>query len=87
MVPLPVVVRHEVIEGAEQPPLPKQDQTIETLLADGAHEPLRLGVAFGPWTGVTTNRTPASGTSGIGQRVDVFVTHDHDRRDDGRSLK
>jgi hypothetical protein len=39
MVPLPVVVRHELVKGVEQPPLPEQDQTIETLLADRAHEP------------------------------------------------
>ena len=44
MVSLPVIVRHELVEGAEQPPLPKQDQTIETLRADRAHEPFRAGV-------------------------------------------
>jgi hypothetical protein len=32
-------VGHELVEGAEQPPLPKQDQTIETLLSDRPHEP------------------------------------------------
>jgi hypothetical protein len=31
MVSLPEVVRHELVEGAEQPPLPKQDRPIETL--------------------------------------------------------
>src|SRR5262249_62033899 len=59
MVLLPVVVRHELIEGAEQPPLPEQDQVVETLRPDGAHEALRIGVAFGAWTGVSTIRTPA----------------------------
>jgi hypothetical protein len=46
MVSLPVVVRHELVNGAEQPPFPQQDQTIETLLADGAHEPFSLGVGI-----------------------------------------
>ena len=44
MVSLPVVVCHELVEGAEQPPLPKQDQTIETLFADRPHESIRVGV-------------------------------------------
>ena len=46
MVSLTVVVRHELVEGAEQPPLPKQDQPIETLVADGAHKPFRVGVGI-----------------------------------------
>ena len=32
MVPLPMVVRHELVEGAEQPTLPEEDQAVETLL-------------------------------------------------------
>jgi hypothetical protein len=39
-------VRHELVEGAEQPPLPKQDQAVETLLSDRAHEPFRVGVGI-----------------------------------------
>jgi hypothetical protein len=46
MVPLPVVVRHELVEGAQQPPLPKQDQPIETLFADRPHEPFGVGVGI-----------------------------------------
>ncbi len=46
MVPLPVVVRHELVEGAEQPTLPEQDQAVETLRADRAHEALRVGVGI-----------------------------------------
>jgi hypothetical protein len=41
MVPLPMVVRHELVQGAEEPTLPEEDQALETLLADRAHEPLR----------------------------------------------
>src|SRR5262245_57399652 len=54
LVPLPMVVRHVLVEGAEQPPLPEEDQTIEALLADRAHEPLGVGVALGARTGVRT---------------------------------
>jgi hypothetical protein len=34
MVPLPMVVSHELVEGAEQPALSEHDETIETLLPD-----------------------------------------------------
>ena len=34
MVPLPVVVRHELVEGAEEPTLPEEDETVEALLPD-----------------------------------------------------
>ena len=34
MVPLPMVVRHELVEGAEQATFPEHDQAVETLLAD-----------------------------------------------------
>jgi hypothetical protein len=40
MVPLPMVVRHELVQGAEQPALPEQDQAVQTLLPDRAHEAL-----------------------------------------------
>jgi hypothetical protein len=46
MVSLFVVVRHELVDGAEQSPPPKQDQTVETLLPDRAHEALRVGVGI-----------------------------------------
>jgi hypothetical protein len=38
MVPLPMVVRDELVEGAEEPTLPEEDQAVETLLSDRAHE-------------------------------------------------
>ena len=44
MVSLPMVVRHELVEHAQQPPLPEENQAIETLLANRAHEPFRVGV-------------------------------------------
>jgi hypothetical protein len=46
MVSLPVIVRHELVEGAEQPTLPKQDQAVETLFSDRAHEPFCVGVGI-----------------------------------------
>ena len=46
MVPLPVVVRHELIDGTEQATFAEEDQTIKTFLADGAHEPLREGIGI-----------------------------------------
>jgi hypothetical protein len=46
MVPLPVVVRHELVEGAEEPTLPEEDQAVQTLLADRADEPFRVGVGI-----------------------------------------
>jgi len=39
-----MVVRHELVQGAEQPALSEQDEAIETLLPDRAHEALRKGV-------------------------------------------
>jgi hypothetical protein len=51
MVSLPVIVHHELVEGAEQPPLPKQDQTVETLFADRPHEPFGVGVGIRPLDG------------------------------------
>jgi hypothetical protein len=44
MVPLPVVVRHELVEHSDQAPFPEENQAIETLLANRAHEPFRVGV-------------------------------------------
>jgi hypothetical protein len=37
MVPLPVVVRHELVEGAEQPTLPEQDEAVT--MSDGLRPP------------------------------------------------
>jgi hypothetical protein len=42
MVPLPMVVRHELVEGPEQATYPEKDQAIETLPADRAHKALRV---------------------------------------------
>jgi hypothetical protein len=47
MISLPMVVRHELVEGAEQATSPEEDQAVETLLADRAHEPFRVGVGAG----------------------------------------
>jgi hypothetical protein len=46
MVRLPVVVCHERIEGVEQPTFSEKDEAVETLLADGAHKPFRVGVGI-----------------------------------------
>ena len=75
MVSLFVVVRHELVDGAEQSPLPKQDQTIETLLPDGAHEALRgeLGdrhyaAGVGPRSWRQVERPPPRRADGGGDR-------------------
>src|SRR5438034_4237826 len=47
MVPLPMVVRHELVDGAEQPTFPEEDQAVETLRPDRAQEALRVGVGIG----------------------------------------
>jgi hypothetical protein len=44
MVPLPMVVGHELVEDADQAPFPEENQAIETLLANRAYEPFRVGV-------------------------------------------
>jgi hypothetical protein len=62
MVSLFVVVRHELVDGAEQAPLPKQDQTIKTLLPDGAHEALRVGVGIRRVDGCPHDPEPAPWT-------------------------
>jgi hypothetical protein len=46
MVPLPMGVRHELIEGAEQATLPEEDEVVQTLLADRADEPFHVGVGI-----------------------------------------
>jgi len=40
------VVRHELVEGAEQPALSEQNEAVETLVPDRAHEALRVGVGI-----------------------------------------
>ena len=44
MVPLPVVMRHELVDRADQVPFPEQDQLVQTLLANRPHEPFRVSV-------------------------------------------
>jgi hypothetical protein len=44
MVPLPMVVGHELVEDADQAPFPEENQAVETLLANRTHEPFRVGV-------------------------------------------
>ena len=46
MVSLPVVVRDELVEGAAQAMFREEDQAVESLLADRAHEPFRGGVGI-----------------------------------------
>ena len=44
MVPLPMVVGHELVEDADEAPFPEENQAVETLLANRAHEAFRVGV-------------------------------------------
>ena len=44
MVPLPVVMRYELVDRADQVPFPEQDQLVQTLLANRPHEPFRVSV-------------------------------------------
>jgi hypothetical protein len=44
MIPLGVVVRHELSDGAPQRRLADEDHAIETLVFDRAYEPLGVGV-------------------------------------------
>jgi hypothetical protein len=44
MVPFSVVVRHELVDRADQAPFPEQDQPVQTLLANRPHEPFRVSV-------------------------------------------
>src|SRR5712692_7513701 len=46
MVPLPIVVRHELVEHAEQAVLSEQDEAVRPLLPHRAHEALRVGVGY-----------------------------------------
>src|SRR5262245_65166784 len=42
MVPLPMVVRHKLVDHTPEALLPEQNQTIQALLANRPHEPLRV---------------------------------------------
>ena len=44
MVPLPVVMRYELVDRADQVPFSEQDQFVQTLLADRPYEPFRVSV-------------------------------------------
>ena len=44
MVSLAMVVRHELLEHAQQAPFPEDNQAVQTLLANRPHEPFRVGV-------------------------------------------
>ena len=57
MVPLPMVVRHE-LEGAEQPTFPEENQAVEALRADRAHEALRIGVGVRRLDGASARSVP-----------------------------
>src|SRR5437867_10757201 len=59
MVPLPMVVRHELVDGAEQPTFPEEDQAVQTLRPDRAHEALRVGVGIGRLDGRQHDPYPA----------------------------
>ena len=44
MISLCVIVRHELVEHVPQAPFSEQDQPVQALLANRAHEPFRVGV-------------------------------------------
>jgi hypothetical protein len=44
LVPLPVVVRRELVERTDEAPFAEQDQSVQALLTNRPHEPLRVGV-------------------------------------------
>jgi hypothetical protein len=41
-----MVVRYELVEDADQAPFPEKNPAVETLLANRAHEPFRVGVGI-----------------------------------------
>ena len=47
VVPLAVVVRHKLLEDVAQPPLPEENDSVQTLFTDRAHESLRVGIGIG----------------------------------------
>ena len=46
MIPLSMVVGYELVEDTDQAPFPEENQAVETLLANRAHEPFRVGVGI-----------------------------------------
>jgi hypothetical protein len=46
VIAFPMVVSDELLEGAKQATLPEEDEAVETLLPDRAHEALRVGVGI-----------------------------------------
>src|SRR5262245_14672486 len=46
MVPLAVIVRHKLINNVAQTSLPEENHPVQTLFADRAHEPLRVGIGI-----------------------------------------
>src|SRR5437867_12938366 len=46
MVPLPMVVRYELVEDADQAPFPEKNQAVETLPANRVPEPFRVSVGI-----------------------------------------
>jgi hypothetical protein len=44
VVPLPVVVHHELLERPAEAPFAEQDQPVQTLLPDRAYEPFGVSV-------------------------------------------
>jgi hypothetical protein len=47
MVPLPMVMRHELVQDSEQAALAEHDEAVGALLSDRAHEAFRVGVGIG----------------------------------------
>ena len=62
MVPLPMGVRHELVEGAAEPTLAEQGQAVEILRAARAHEALSVSSGSRAGMGVGPIRTPAPST-------------------------
>jgi hypothetical protein len=48
MVPLAVIMSHEVLNGCPQRTFPKEDQPFQAGLLDAAHEALRMRVGMSP---------------------------------------
>ncbi len=46
VVPLAVIVRHKLVDDVAQTSLPEENDPIETLFTDRAHEPLRVGIGI-----------------------------------------
>jgi hypothetical protein len=83
MGPLPVVVCHERIEGAERPTFSEEDEAVETLLADRAHKSFRVGVGIrrldgrqhDPHSGALEDVTESVGPCPVSIADEDLVTH------------